>query len=213
MRPRTDTHGICRGCFSLQKSKIWVRFFTVFLFTPPTAPRYLFDRPHGGCGPILLTKGQQVVTTGMNLRDALREASHLGCTVSCPNRTGEILVSSTNGKRVRVSSGRKDAPRALTTMLRKHQPKTKPEAEPRTQITDLVEQPPEAHETPHEAQRDADEAHGGHEPPQAVPQAQTPPSMPVVEIGSPAPTQTTGTANVAGSRPRRISGTGSSSGR
>ena len=53
----------------------------------------------------------------MNLHEALALAAKLGCEVSPVRRTGEVLVSHGALGRVRVNNRRKDAPRALLTLL------------------------------------------------------------------------------------------------
>jgi hypothetical protein len=53
----------------------------------------------------------------MNTSKALKAARELGCAVESVRRTGEKLVIAPDGERVRFSGERKDAPRALTTML------------------------------------------------------------------------------------------------
>jgi hypothetical protein len=59
-------------------------------------------------------------TAGCNLRQALRAALDLGCAVTPVRRTDEVSVSHPSvAYKVRVKSNRKDAPRALTTLLRK----------------------------------------------------------------------------------------------
>lgn len=58
--------------------------------------------------------------SGWNLRDALAFARRLGCEIHCPRRTGELRVSHPSQRRsVRVNARRKDAPRELTTFLRR----------------------------------------------------------------------------------------------
>ena len=54
----------------------------------------------------------------MSMKDAIRIASRLGCDVSMPRRTGEVLVVSPGGYRVRASVRRKDIPRKLIALLR-----------------------------------------------------------------------------------------------
>ena len=56
--------------------------------------------------------------TGCNLREALIHATQLGCEVEHVNRTGEVRVYLPGRRSVRINSRRKDAPRALTTLLR-----------------------------------------------------------------------------------------------
>ena len=57
---------------------------------------------------------------GMNLDKALREAAHRGWEVRPVRRTGEVDVIATAGQRVRLNGRRKDAPRALTALLRRN---------------------------------------------------------------------------------------------
>lgn len=58
--------------------------------------------------------------TGQNLREALREAEDLGCTVRHIIRTGELTITPPwGGKWIRINMRRKDAPRSLTTLLGK----------------------------------------------------------------------------------------------
>jgi hypothetical protein len=62
--------------------------------------------------------GKKQPRHGMNLRDALRAARDLGCSIRSVNRTGEIIVSHPScAQRIVVNSRRKDAPRALTAFL------------------------------------------------------------------------------------------------
>jgi hypothetical protein len=63
----------------------------------------------------------KAIEHGCNLLVAIRYARDQGCTVSQPRRTGELVVShpAMSGERVRVNGRRKDAPRALTTFLKK----------------------------------------------------------------------------------------------
>jgi hypothetical protein len=56
-------------------------------------------------------------TSGMNTSKALKAARDLGCAVESVRRTGEKVVIAPDGERVRFSGERKDAPRALTTLL------------------------------------------------------------------------------------------------
>lgn len=55
--------------------------------------------------------------TGCNLREALVRALQLGLEVEHVNRTGEVRVYISGRPSVRLNGRRKDAPRALTTML------------------------------------------------------------------------------------------------
>jgi hypothetical protein len=56
----------------------------------------------------------------LSLPVALREARRLGCTVSYPRRTGEVLVISPDrGTRVRVNRRRKDASKKLLALILK----------------------------------------------------------------------------------------------
>jgi hypothetical protein len=55
--------------------------------------------------------------TGCNLREALIHATQLGCEVEYVNRTGEVRVYLPGHRSVRLNGRRKDAPRALTTLL------------------------------------------------------------------------------------------------
>lgn len=55
--------------------------------------------------------------TGMNLRDAIRDAKLLGCQVFKARRTGELVFRNPNGDKVRVNGRRKDAPKSLTSFL------------------------------------------------------------------------------------------------
>lgn len=58
--------------------------------------------------------------TGMNLREALSTARGLGCTIAQIRGTGELIVSHPQvERRVVINRRRKDAPRELTTMLRR----------------------------------------------------------------------------------------------
>lgn len=60
------------------------------------------------------------ITTGGNLRDSLRLAESLGCSVVKPrNNGGEYVVSHPGVRRkVRLNGRRKDTPRSLTSLLR-----------------------------------------------------------------------------------------------
>jgi hypothetical protein len=60
-----------------------------------------------------------VIHHGVNLLLALRFARRRGCVVKPIRRTGELLVAHPllPGRRVRVSSHRKSAPRSLTRFL------------------------------------------------------------------------------------------------
>ncbi len=55
--------------------------------------------------------------TGSNLRDALNEAKQLGLIVKPVRRTGEVRVYCPGHPSVRINIRRKDAPRALTTLI------------------------------------------------------------------------------------------------
>ena len=55
---------------------------------------------------------------GMNLREAIKAAQELGCTVKVAHRTGELVFSHPRvPKRVRTNLRRKDTPYTLTTFL------------------------------------------------------------------------------------------------
>lgn len=54
-----------------------------------------------------------------NLVDALREARRLGCEVTYPRRTGEVLVVAPDGSRVRANNRRKDSTKALLQLLKR----------------------------------------------------------------------------------------------
>ncbi len=55
---------------------------------------------------------------GANLRRALAVAQSLGCTIRQPHATGDLVVSHPRLTRsVRVSRGRKDSPRGLTSLI------------------------------------------------------------------------------------------------
>lgn len=59
------------------------------------------------------------VSHGMNLRESLAAARAMGCTVEPRRRTGEIqIIDPASRQRVLVNGRRKDAPRALTKLLR-----------------------------------------------------------------------------------------------
>lgn len=65
-------------------------------------------------------RNRGAVHAGSNCRDVLRTAMSLGCLIEPVRRTGEIIVSHPLvGYRVRLNGRRKDAPRALTVMLRR----------------------------------------------------------------------------------------------
>jgi molybdopterin synthase catalytic subunit len=56
---------------------------------------------------------------GANMLNALEHAREVGCSVDVVHRTGELRISHPlYTKSIRVSASRKDAPRALTSMLR-----------------------------------------------------------------------------------------------
>jgi len=55
--------------------------------------------------------------TGCNLREALICATQLGLEVEHVNRTGEVRVYLPGRRSMRLNARRKDAPRALTTLL------------------------------------------------------------------------------------------------
>jgi hypothetical protein len=56
--------------------------------------------------------------SGMNSRNAVRLALDLGCEVTQPRRTGELLIAHPLlTRRIRINGRRKDAPRQLTTAL------------------------------------------------------------------------------------------------
>ncbi len=57
----------------------------------------------------------------LNLHEALTLAAKLGCEVSTVRRTGEVLVTHAL-RRVRINNRRKDAPRALLTLLARLDP-------------------------------------------------------------------------------------------
>jgi len=60
------------------------------------------------------------LVSGMNLRDAIREARRLGCSVERISGTGEIRVFHPEfPKPIRLNSRRKDSPRDLTAKLRR----------------------------------------------------------------------------------------------
>jgi hypothetical protein len=55
---------------------------------------------------------------GADLRKALAVARSLGCTIRQPHATGDLVVSHPRFARsVRVSPGRKDSPRLLTSLI------------------------------------------------------------------------------------------------
>jgi hypothetical protein len=56
--------------------------------------------------------------SGTSRRRAIGIAQKLGCRVDYPNRTGEVRVTFPDGRRVRLSNRRKDAPRRLLCLLR-----------------------------------------------------------------------------------------------
>lgn len=58
------------------------------------------------------------ISRGVSKREALRIAESIGCRVDYPNRTGEVRVTSPEGRRVRMNNRRKDASLHLLTMLR-----------------------------------------------------------------------------------------------
>jgi len=58
------------------------------------------------------------VNSGMNMRSALALAREIGLEVEDVWRTGEVRVRAPGHGVVRVSRNRKDAPRALTTLIR-----------------------------------------------------------------------------------------------
>ena len=62
-----------------------------------------------------------MTTTGMNMREALALARELGCSVEIARGTGEVLVRhpSRPTEVLRVNARRKDAPRNLTSFLRR----------------------------------------------------------------------------------------------
>lgn len=57
---------------------------------------------------------------GCNLRDALRVARRLGCAITRPRRTGDLLIRPPCAELhpVRVNARRKDSPRALTSLIK-----------------------------------------------------------------------------------------------
>jgi hypothetical protein len=60
------------------------------------------------------------MTSGMDLRKALRAARKAGCLVVKIKATGEVRVSHPKVRiTVRVNGRRKDAPRALTNFIKK----------------------------------------------------------------------------------------------
>ena len=55
---------------------------------------------------------------GVDLRKALEVAKELGCTIRRPHATSDVIVRHPSVVRsVRVSLGRKDSPRSLTSLL------------------------------------------------------------------------------------------------
>jgi hypothetical protein len=58
--------------------------------------------------------------TGMNLRDAIRSWKRCGGTVEPRHRTGELVcLHPAMARKILVNGRRKDAPRILTTSLKK----------------------------------------------------------------------------------------------
>jgi hypothetical protein len=56
--------------------------------------------------------------SGIDLRKALARAQELGCDLRRPHATDDVIVSHPRFPRpIRVSTGRKDCPRALSTWL------------------------------------------------------------------------------------------------
>lgn len=55
----------------------------------------------------------------MNLREGLKEARQLGCSIRIKRGTGEVRVRHPGYKTLNLNSRRKDAPRALTMLLRR----------------------------------------------------------------------------------------------
>lgn len=60
-----------------------------------------------------------MITSGMNLRTALKIARQLGARVEAVPGTGELRFSHPSSGRVRVNARRHDASRALTVWLRR----------------------------------------------------------------------------------------------
>ena len=59
-----------------------------------------------------------LITSGMNLRDALQAAEKLGCYVRTVRRKGEVRISHPRmGKRINANRRKKNASRVLTTFL------------------------------------------------------------------------------------------------
>jgi hypothetical protein len=57
---------------------------------------------------------------GANLKDVLKRCTELGCTVERIKGTGEKIVSHPDvEKKVRINARRKDAPRSLTSLLKR----------------------------------------------------------------------------------------------
>lgn len=60
-----------------------------------------------------------MIQSGANLKDAYKEADRLGVPYGYIRRTGEVRFRFPDGTTIKVNSRRKDAPRDLTTKLRK----------------------------------------------------------------------------------------------
>ena len=59
-----------------------------------------------------------MISTGMNLADAVKAARELGCSISEYPGTGEIRIVIVGRHPLRLNRRRKDAPRILTSLLR-----------------------------------------------------------------------------------------------
>ena len=58
------------------------------------------------------------IERGISLRDALNYAKEVGCMIDYPRRTGEIRVTSPDGRRSRINGRRKDASLRLLSLIR-----------------------------------------------------------------------------------------------
>lgn len=59
-----------------------------------------------------------LIARGTSLREALKCARKIGCQVDYPNRTGEVRVTTPDGRRSRINGRRKDATLRLLTLMR-----------------------------------------------------------------------------------------------
>ena len=55
---------------------------------------------------------------GISLREALDYAKDVGCMIDYPRRTGEVRVTSPDGRRSRINGRRKDASLKLLSLIR-----------------------------------------------------------------------------------------------